>query len=171
MQATDFKNLLRLNAATTARRPAAALAPAKPVRLHTTKIKNYPKREKKIKKGSCVMENLCHIMNSSKPIHEEQMNFDDLIRFKALNFRYTYENQGLIDMAVEGQLEHNIPMKNVCAMITQQLFDDLSNVCGLLDISKRAFIEAALIEALQKAHQVMEQEGVERLLEQHTVEA
>lgn len=99
------------------------------------------------------------------------MNFNDLIRFKALNFRYVHENQCLIDMAAEGRIEHNIPMKNVCAMITQQLFDDLSNVCGLLDISKRSFIEAALIEALQKAHQVMEEEGVEDILEQHTVEA
>lgn len=97
------------------------------------------------------------------------MNFDDLIRFKALNFRYSFENQGLIDMLAEGKMEHNVPMKNVCAMITQQLFDELSDVCSLLDISKRAFIEAALIEGLKKARQLMEQEGVEDLLERHTV--
>lgn len=100
------------------------------------------------------------------------MNFDDLLRFKALNFRYIQENNAFIDMAVDGRLgEHSLPLKNVCAMVSQDLFDDLSNVCGLLDISKRSFIEAALIEALQKAHQVMEQEGVEAILEQHTVEA
>lgn len=97
------------------------------------------------------------------------MTFDELIRYKALNFKYTHDNQGFIDMAAEGRLgEHNIPMKNVCAMITQELFDDLTSVCGLLDISKRSFIEGALIEALQKAHKVMDDEGIEEILSKYS---
>lgn len=94
------------------------------------------------------------------------MNLNELLRFKALNFKYVHENQALTDMALEGRLgEIDIPLKNVCAMVTQELFDDLTNVCGLLDISKRLFIEKALIDAIQMAHKVMDDEGVENFLE------
>jgi hypothetical protein len=93
------------------------------------------------------------------------MTFDDLIRYKALHLKYVADNQALTDLLAENRVEHNVPMKNVCAMITQELFDDLNNTCALLDISKRAFIEAALIEALGKANTVMAEEGVYQALE------
>jgi len=93
------------------------------------------------------------------------MTFDELIRYKALHFKYVSDNQGLTDMAAEGRIEHTIPMKNVCAMITQELFDELSSTCALLDISKRAFIEGALIDALAKADEALKREGVYEMLE------
>ena len=98
------------------------------------------------------------------------MNLNELLRYKALHFKYVSDNSGLMDMLALDQVEHTVPLKNVCAMVSQQLFDDLTSVCGLLDISKRAFIEAALIEALNRAHQVMEEEGVNGVLEAHAVE-
>lgn len=94
------------------------------------------------------------------------MTFDELIRYKALHLKYVSDNQGLMDMIELDQVEHNIPMKNVCAMVSQQLFDSLTNTCSLLDISKRSFIEGALIEALNKAEKIIEEEGIfERLQE------
>lgn len=88
------------------------------------------------------------------------MTFDELVRYKALHLKYVSDNIAFTDMLAENKVEHTVPMKNVCAMITQELFDDLTGTCGLLDISKRSFIEMALIEALGKAHAILEQEGV-----------
>lgn len=90
------------------------------------------------------------------------MTFDDLIRYKALNLKYIASGSNLLDLVDKGSpgITAEIPMKNVCAMITQQLFDDLTNTCGLLDISKRQFIESAIIEALKKAQNIMDAEGL-----------
>ena len=90
------------------------------------------------------------------------MTFDDLIRYKALNLKYIASGSNLLDLVDKGSpgITAEIPMKNVCAMITQQLFDDLTNTCGLLDISKRQFIESAIIEALKKAESILDAEGL-----------
>ncbi|MFQ6202804.1 hypothetical protein ACLMK3_10750 [Streptococcus anginosus] len=98
------------------------------------------------------------------------MTFDDLIRFKALNLKYISSGSNILDLMDKGSITAEIPMKNVCAMITQQLFDDLTNICGLLDISKRQFIESAIIEALKKAQSIMDAEGLEDYLVQRTQE-
>lgn len=95
------------------------------------------------------------------------MTFDDLIRFKALNLKYVASGANLSELWI-GKTENTVPMKNVCAMITQELFDDLTNTCSLLDISKRTFIEAAIIEALAKTQNIMDSEGLEEYLAQRS---
>lgn len=119
------------------------------------------------------MEKICHIMEASKPLHENQMTFDDLIRYKALNLKYISSGSNLLELIEKGNpgITAEIPMKNVCAMITQQLFDDLTNTCGLLDISKRQFIESAIIEALKKAESIMDAEGLHDYLAERTYES
>lgn len=99
------------------------------------------------------------------------MTLNELLRYKSLHFKYVSDNAGVMDLIANDAVEHNIPMKNVCAMVPQQLFDSLTSTCALLDISKRAFIEAALIEALSMAEKVLEEEGVYAYLEANTVEA
>lgn len=91
------------------------------------------------------------------------MTFDDLIRFKALNLKYIASGANLAEVLI-GKTENTVAMKNVCAMITQELFDDLTNTCNLLDISKRSFIEAAIVEALAKTQSIMDAEGLEEYL-------
>lgn len=88
------------------------------------------------------------------------MTFDELIRYKALHLKYISSNSDFVDMLIDGDVEHMVPLKNVCAMVSQPLFDELTNVCGLLDISKRAFIEAALVVALGKAAEIIDAEQV-----------
>lgn len=119
------------------------------------------------------MEKIRHIMDASKPFHENQMTFDDLIRYKALNLKYISSGSNLLELIEKGNpgITAEIPMKNVCAMITQQLFDDLTNTCGLLDISKRQFIESAIIEALKKAESIMDAEGLHDYLAERTYES
>jgi hypothetical protein len=98
------------------------------------------------------------------------MNFDDLIRFKALHLKFVASGSNVAELLADGKMEHTIPMKNVCAMITQELFDDLTNTCGLLDISKRTFIEAAIVEALAKAQNIMDGEGLGEYLAERSME-
>jgi len=57
------------------------------------------------------------------------------------------------------------PIKNVCAKVSVALSDRLDTTCSLLEISKRQFIEAALIDALAKADEIMASEGVYEALE------
>lgn len=98
------------------------------------------------------------------------MTFDDLIRFKALHLKFIASGSNVVELLAEGKVEHNVSMKNVCAMITQELFDDLTSTCGLLDISKRTFIEAAIVEALTEARSIMEQEGLLEYLAERSKE-
>lgn len=98
------------------------------------------------------------------------MTFDDLIRFKALHLKFVASGSNVVELLADGKMEHSIPMKNVCAMITQELFDDLTNTCSLLDISKRTFIESAIVEALAKAKNIMEAEGLSDYLAERSME-
>lgn len=74
--------------------------------------------------------------------------------------RATTHNDSIIDMAADGDLSDAIKIKNVCAKLSEQLSDEIDSVCGMLDIRKRRFIEAALMEALDKAYAIIEAEGV-----------
>jgi hypothetical protein len=83
---------------------------------------------------------------------EYKMNFDQLIQYKALHRQYTISG-ALPDALVEavshdGNKAH---VRNVCALISVDLFEQLEHTCGILAITKRQFIEAALVECLAKA--------------------
>lgn len=91
------------------------------------------------------------------------MSFHKLIQFKALHNIYGGGNVDLIDHVLKQsgpeELE-KMKMRNVCALISMPLFDRLETMCGLLSISKREFIENALVEALDMADKIVEEEGV-----------
>ena len=98
------------------------------------------------------------------------MTFDDLIRYKALHLKFVSSGSNVAELLATDRFEHNVPMKNVCAMVTQELFDDLTTTCALLDISKRTFIESAIIEALAKTQKIMDAEGLEDYLVERSIE-
>jgi hypothetical protein len=83
---------------------------------------------------------------------EYQMKFDDLIQYKALHRQYTISG-ALPDMIYEGlpAEDKKKHLRNVCALISVDLFDQLEHTCAILEITKRQFIEAALVECLAKA--------------------
>lgn len=58
-------------------------------------------------------------------------------------------------------------IKNVCAKVSVRLSDEIDQICGLLDISKRRFLEVAFIEAIDKAKEIMNREGVWDYLEEN----
>lgn len=64
------------------------------------------------------------------------------------------------DPAAEGLV------KNICAKVGIGIFDQIDQLCGLLDINKRAFLEAAFIDAIIKAKEIVEAEGLWEYLEE-----
>ena len=70
-------------------------------------------------------------------------------------------------MLFDSLLEKNpdaFPVKNVCAKLSVQLSDRIDEVCDLLGVSKRKFIETALVDALARADGIIEREGVRQSL-------
>ena len=90
---------------------------------------------------------------------------DALVTEKTLSFISTRHNADLLDLVAEDRLENNILLKNVCAKVTPQLSDQIDEIVGLLGVSKRRFLEAAFIEAVAKAHEIMRAEGLFEVLE------
>ena len=85
---------------------------------------------------------------------------DALVTDKSLALISTSGNRDFLDLVLDGTIDANLPLKNVCAKVSSELSDEIDKVCDLLNISKRRFLEAAFIEAVQKAHAIMESEGV-----------
>lgn len=88
----------------------------------------------------------------------KRTQFQELILLKALEYKNQFQNMDVIDLPQFQELaEFSTPalFKNVCAKLSNELSSDVDEVCGLLNISKRRFIEAALIEAVNSAHFIM----------------
>lgn len=90
------------------------------------------------------------------------MSFHQKIQYHALHHMYGTGGSKIIDSlaASDPAFAEKNKMRNVCALITSELFDRLENTCSFLDISKREFIESALIEALELADKITEETGL-----------
>lgn len=65
----------------------------------------------------------------------------------------------------DGTFDHEVAdVRNVCAKVHVSLSDRIDSVCTFLGISKRQFLEAAFIEAVDRAKVIMESEGVHEYL-------
>jgi hypothetical protein len=81
--------------------------------------------------------------------------FDQYIQYRVLRFKFSGVNDAL-SPALEHAIENDqtgLPLRNVCAKLSSELVDRLDNSLGILGISKRQFIEMALIEALDRVDQ------------------
>jgi hypothetical protein len=80
--------------------------------------------------------------------------FDEYVTYRALGRKY--DDSGLIlDKMLDETPHDNKDIKNVCAKLCTPLVDRLESVTGFLDISKREFIELALIEAIQRSEKII----------------
>jgi hypothetical protein len=76
------------------------------------------------------------------------MNFDELVQLQVLKHKASLSGPSfLIDKLVDEHPE----MRQMCAKVSPQLYAALEEVCNFLDLSKRAFIEAAVSDAIRKA--------------------
>lgn len=97
------------------------------------------------------------------------MKFDQFFTLRALEALEVFEGSSskLTDHILEtdGNDEFKQGFKTVCAPISLPLFDDLDDFCGLIGVSKRRFIELAIIEALDRAKSLTAETGLFEFLE------
>jgi hypothetical protein len=79
-------------------------------------------------------------------------NIVQLATFKALEQSRSYRNSGLLDSVLhEDGAAEKLGMKRIQFEAHPNLANHLDDVCRTLDVSKREFLEAALIDAISKA--------------------
>lgn len=83
---------------------------------------------------------------------------DSLVTEKTLSIINDSDSFDISD--VSESLQDALPIKNVCAKVSAQLSDEIDQVCGLLGISKRRFLEASFIDAISTAREIMRREGL-----------
>ena len=100
-------------------------------------------------------------------------HFEQFIQHRALTFKFSTTggmSLGQLERLVASgaatredgspaTLEDVVPLKlqNVCAKLEQSLVDRLDQALSVLDMTKRDFVELALIEALNKVDEILEQ--------------
>lgn len=85
------------------------------------------------------------------------MNFDELIRLKALEQKQLHHhgaNFDLVDAIVQQDPENKLT-RNICAHISAPLFERVESICSLFSLSKRQFVEQALIEAVKRTEAIV----------------
>lgn len=92
---------------------------------------------------------------------------DAFVTEKALHQIAIRQNDDIVDMVENGQLDGNIPLKNVCAKVNIQLAEQIDEVVSLLGCNKRQFLETAFRDAVLRAHAIMDYEGFWDSLEDH----
>lgn len=85
-------------------------------------------------------------------------DFQQYIQYRALAFKYDRENQDLTE-ALLASGDAPIELRNVCAKLTVELSDRVNATASVLGITKRLFIERALIEAMDQVDAMLEQVG------------
>lgn len=103
----------------------------------------------------------------------------EIITKEVIELKHQNSGGGFIDHLIQ---ETDDPeFVNVCAKITRPLFEKLDSTCQFLSISKRRFIEAAIIQGLEQAEAIMteyelidhmqkEQELINEALKKHDEE-
>jgi len=82
-------------------------------------------------------------------------NFKEFLQYRALDFKYTSQNLELTEAVLASQPDA-LPLRNVCAKLSIELAEEIDQVCSTLGISKRLFIQNALIEACAQAKQALQ---------------
>lgn len=86
-------------------------------------------------------------------------DFNEYLHYKVLELKFkTIQGEqfsNLIEAVIEADAQA-AQTKNVCAKLSVQLSDELDSIVGLLNMSKRQFIEMALIQAIEHANHLIE---------------
>lgn len=83
------------------------------------------------------------------------MLLNELILKNVLNFKHGDDTYILLEAMSEEELEKSgFEIKNVCAKMHVSLADRLDEVCGVLDMTRRQFIEAAIIDGIAKFDEI-----------------
>lgn len=78
----------------------------------------------------------------------------ELLTYKILQYKSECANQPITEYFLDNFSEEDAQVKNVCAKLHVSLVERLDNTLSLLGISKRLFIETAVITALEEFDQL-----------------
>jgi hypothetical protein len=90
------------------------------------------------------------------------MNSTETLRLQALKLKQLTTRgsdipDDLVDAIIKQNPSEELPLRNVCAFVSHQLFDEIEGLCNTLSISKRRFVEMALIDLIAKANVIIEE--------------
>ena len=88
------------------------------------------------------------------------MQFESLVRFKALSQRYHSANPQITDhiIAQMGEDSEKLGLQKVQFLVSPQLKTELVNMCEYLEMTQREFLESMLADSLKKAWAVVQSE-------------
>lgn len=88
------------------------------------------------------------------------MNLQELIQLQVLKQKAVHSGRGaILERLIEAGEAENLPLRQMCAKVSVQLYQELENTCSALDMTKREFIEAAVSDAIDQARVVIEKSG------------
>jgi hypothetical protein len=91
-----------------------------------------------------------------------------LLTQKTLAALSVVTNEALFDMIDhQAGLPESILTKNLCVKVTPGFNEKIEEICATLSMTKRRFIEACLVEGIQQAEKILEEEGFYEALEVH----
>lgn len=87
------------------------------------------------------------------------MNFESLMRYKALHQKYSSSNPQILDHLLR-QVEdaEKVGLKKLQFHVSPELFNEVEGVCNYLDMSKREFLESVVQDAVKTAWRVIQEE-------------
>jgi len=78
------------------------------------------------------------------------------LKLKQLHTRGSSNPGALLDEVIrQNPDEAKAQLRNICALISPELFEKVENLCNVLDLSKREFVEMALVEFVELAEKVL----------------
>ena len=87
----------------------------------------------------------------------EEMLMLQALKLKKLNSK-GFDGPDLVDQLILHNPDSaKEKLRNICAFISPDLFGEIDSLCSLLDLSKREFVEMALVDLVAKAHAVIQQ--------------
>ncbi len=86
---------------------------------------------------------------------EKRTSLVEFLEYKTLNLKFSLMNDTLREALLEESGDKKF-VKNVCAKMPISLVEELEKTVGLLNCSKRQFIEYAISDAIRKASEVID---------------
>lgn len=87
------------------------------------------------------------------------MNLDETLTFQVLKLKSLLTGRGpLLEHLLDDTtaVHTGVVVRQMCAKVAVQLHDEVDDVCTLLSMSKREFIESAVADACVRARSLLE---------------